>query len=93
MVTEARRHAVAYLDEIGGNYKGEAAQSLQQASSSYSKALDSLTKLSQMFPLMGPGRPADIGDPQVRKQAVDLIKEALKWEREAIRALESATEL
>jgi len=95
VVTQARRYAVAYLDEISGSYEGEVAQCLQKAASLYKQELDSLTKLSQMFPFMGGGhgREADIKDPQVREDAVHILEEALGWERKAIRTLERATEL
>ena len=95
VVTQARRSAVAYLDDISGKYEGEVAERLQKASSLYKQELDSLVKLSEMFPFMGggAGEAADLEDPQARAQAVEFLNEALKWEKEAIRELERATEL
>ena len=90
---KARRYAAAYLDEIGGNYQGKVAQSLQRASLLYKKELDSLTKLSQIFPFMGSGKAADIKDPQVREQAAKALRQALKWESQAVGELESAAKL
>ena len=95
VVTQARRSAVAYLDEISGKYEDDVAECLQKASSLYKQELASLMKLSEMFPFMGGGggKPADIEDPQARAQAVELLKEALKWEREAIGELAKAIKL
>ena len=95
VITQSRRSAVAYLDEISGKYEGEVGESLRKASSHYKQELTSLMKLSEMFPFMGGGggEPADLKDPQTRAQTIDLLKEALKWEKEAVQELARATEL
>jgi uncharacterized protein (DUF362 family) len=90
-VLAARRaHAGPYLRQIANRFPEKVAEKLREAGRCYDVELESVNQVAAMFPLMGPGERIDPKDPEARKKAVALIREAQTWEKKAVSFLEEA---
>ena len=90
VVAEARGHAGLYLNGIAEHYSEEVAVRLREAAYSYGMELERLKKVAEVFPLMSRQEQVDLWDPEGRQQVAGWLREALEWERKAVKALEEA---
>jgi len=90
VVTEARGYAGVYLNEIAEHYPEETAVYLREAVHGYGMEVERLKKVTEVFPLMSRREQVNIENPEERQQVVGWLREALSWERKAVKALEEA---
>jgi len=90
VVAEARGYAGLYLNGIAEHYPEEVAARLREAAYSYGMELERLKKVAEVFPLMSRQKQVNLGDPEGRQQVAGWLKEALEWDRKAVKALEEA---
>lgn len=86
---EARRHAPAFLLDAAERLTGSAASCARRAASHYEDAAACMRRLAELFPFPAGGNAAD---PVHRDQAIWLLNEAGKAERDGIRQLEMLLE-
>ena len=90
VVTEARGYAGLYLNGIAEHYPEQVAARLREAAYFYGMEVERLKNVTEAFPLMSRQEQVDLGDPEGRQQVAGSLREALEWERKAVKALEEA---
>jgi RNA polymerase sigma-70 factor (ECF subfamily) len=93
MVQECRRHAVAFLDEIGDHFGSGAHVHLDRARSLYQTVVDAWEAYLKVFPnpwTSSPPSRGDVGNPEDRHRGLSALNRAYEAERKAVEEIEAA---